>query len=145
MDEDQINECKKAFILHDVNGDGTINTKELAAVIHTLGRYTNDADLQLMIKDADPEDNGTIDLKSFLKMMKSQFRAFESDDELRALFRVFDKDGNGFISAAELRHVMASLGEKLTDLEIDEMIVEGDVDGDGQVNFEDFVQMVTDM
>ena len=51
-------------------------------------------------------------------------------------FRVFDKDGNGFISAAELRHVMTNLGEKLTDEEVDEMIREADIDGDGQVNYE---------
>ena len=31
---------------------------------------------------------------------------------------MFDKDGNGFISAAELRHVMTNLGEKLTDEEV---------------------------
>lgn len=52
------------------------------------------------------------------------------------LLQVFDKDGNGFISAAELRHVMTNLGEKLTDEEVDEMIREADIDGDGQVNYE---------
>lgn len=46
------------------------------------------------------------------------------------------QDGNGYISAAELRHVMTNLGEKLTDEEVDEMIREADVDGDGQVNYE---------
>lgn len=46
------------------------------------------------------------------------------------------QDGNGFISAAELRHVMTNLGEKLTDEEVDEMIQEADTDGDGQVNYE---------
>ncbi|TNN66489.1 Fibrillin-1 [Liparis tanakae] len=45
-------------------------------------------------------------------------------------------DGNGYISAAELRHVMTNLGEKLTDEEVDEMIREADIDGDGQVNYE---------
>ena len=49
---------------------------------------------------------------------------------------MFDKDGNGFISASELRQVMANLGEKLTDEEVDEMIREADIDGDGQVNYE---------
>ena len=49
---------------------------------------------------------------------------------------VFDKDGNGYISAAELRHVMTNLGEKLTDEEVDEMIREADIDGDGQINYE---------
>ena len=48
----------------------------------------------------------------------------------------FFQDGNGFISAAELRHVMTNLGEKLTDEEVDEMIREADIDGDGQVNYE---------
>ena len=57
--------------------------------------------------------------------------------------RVFDKDGNGYISAAELRHVMTNLGEKLTDEEVDEMIREADIDGDGQVNYEEFVTMMT--
>ena len=55
---------------------------------------------------------------------------------------VFDRDGNGFISAAELRHVMTNLGEKLTDEEVDEMIREADVDGDGQINYEEFVKMM---
>lgn len=48
----------------------------------------------------------------------------------------------GFISAAELRHVMTNLGEKLTDEEVDEMIREADVDGDGQINYEEFVKMM---
>lgn len=58
----------------------------------------------------------------------------DSEEEIREAFRVFDKDGNGHISAPELRHVMANLGEKLTDEEIDEMIREADIDGDGQIN-----------
>ena len=49
--------------------------------------------------------------------------------------RVFDKDGDGYITAAELRHVMANLGEKLTDDEVEEMIREADQDGDGKVNY----------
>ena len=60
----------------------------------------------------------------------------DSEEEIKEAFRVFDKDGNGFISAAELRHVMTNLGEKLTDEEVDEMIREADVDGDGQVNYD---------
>jgi Ca2+-binding EF-hand superfamily protein len=50
------------------------------------------------------------------------------------LEQVFDRDNNGFISAAELRHVMTSIGEKLTDDEVDEMIREADQDGDGRID-----------
>ena len=56
-------------------------------------------------------------------------------------FKVFDKDGNAFISAAELKHAMSNLGEKLTDEEVDDMIREADIDGDGQINFEEFVKV----
>merc|ERR1711972_519613 len=67
----------------------------------------------------------------------SYMKDTDSEEEIREAFRVFDKDGNGFISAAELRHVMTNLGEKLTDEEVDEMIREADIDGDGQVNYEE--------
>merc|ERR1711982_88797 len=66
----------------------------------------------------------------------------DTEEELIEAFKVFDRDGNGFISAAELRHVMTNLGGKLTDEEVDEMIREADVDGDGQINYEEFVKMM---
>ena len=53
-----------------------------------------------------------------------------------------DTEGNGFISAAELRHIMTNLGEKLTDEEVDEMIRDADIDGDGQINYEEFVKVM---
>ena len=68
--------------------------------------------------------------------MAKKMKDTDSEEEMKEAFRVFDKDGNGFISAAELRHVMTNLGEKLTDEEVDEMIREADTDGDGQVNYE---------
>lgn len=67
---------------------------------------------------------------------------FIIQEEILEAFKVFDKDGNGFISAAELRHIMTNLGEKLTDEEVDEMIREADIDGDGQINYEEFVKMM---
>lgn len=49
--------------------------------------------------------------------------------------RVFDKNGDGFITADELKKVMTNLGEKLSDEEIDDMIKEADLNGDGKVDF----------
>jgi len=74
-------------------------------------------------------------------MMARKMRDTDSEEEIKEAFKVFDKDGNGYISAAELRHVMTNLGEKLSDTEVDEMIREADVDGDGQINYEEFVKV----
>ena len=68
--------------------------------------------------------------------MAKMLKQGDSEEELLEAFKVFDKDGNGQISAAELRHVMTNLGEKLTDEQVDEMIKEADIDGDGHVNYE---------
>merc|ERR1712178_151444 len=54
----------------------------------------------------------------------------DTEEELIEAFKVFERDGNGFISAAELRHVMSNLGEKLSDEEVDEMIREAVTDSD---------------
>ncbi|CAO2626875.1 unnamed protein product, partial [Lemmus lemmus] len=138
LTEEQIAEFKEAFSLFDKDGDGTITTKELGTVMRSLGQNPTEAELQDMINevDADVPGNGTIDFPEFLTMMARKMKDTDSEEEIREAFRVFDKDGNGYISAAELRHVMTNLGEKLTDEEVDEMIREADIDGDGQVNYE---------
>ena len=69
-------------------------------------------------------------------MMGKKMKNSDTEDELRDAFKVFDKDGSGDISAAELRHVMTNLGEKLSDEEVDDMIREADIDGDGMINYE---------
>jgi len=73
-------------------------------------------------------------LPEFLTMMARKMKDTDSEEEIREAFKVFDRDNNGFISAAELRHVMTSIGEKLTDDEVDEMIREADQDGDGRID-----------
>uniref|UniRef100_A0A8C2H5F9 Calmodulin n=1 Tax=Cyprinus carpio TaxID=7962 RepID=A0A8C2H5F9_CYPCA len=135
---------KEAFSLFDKDGDGTITTKELGTVMRSLGQNPTEAELQDMINEVDADGNGTIDFPEFLTMMARKMKDTDSEEEIREAFRVFDKDGNGYISAAELRHVMTNLGEKLTDEEVDEMIREADIDGDGQVNYEgEFIVKLT--
>ena len=90
----------------------------------------------------DADGNGTIDFPEFLTLMARKMKDTDTEEELVEAFKVFDRDGNGLISAAELRHVMTNLGEKLTDEEVDEMIREADVDGDGHINYEEFVRMM---
>ena len=59
----------------------------------------------------DADGNGTIDFPEFLSLMARKMKDTDTEEELIEAFKVFDRDGNGFISAAELRHVMTNLGE----------------------------------
>ena len=134
---------------------GEITTKELGTVMRSLGQNPSESELQDMINEVDSDNNGTIDFPGmwyitkrlavssvltvllhteFLTMMARKMKDTDSEEEIREAFKVFDRDNNGFISAAELRHVMTSIGEKLTDDEVDEMIREADQDGDGRID-----------
>ena len=91
---------------------------------------------------ADEDGNGTIDFAEFIKMMPSQERDDNAEEEMLEAFRVFDTDGNGSITADELRQIFNNLGEKLTEEEIADMIEEADTDGDGEINYQEFVAMM---
>merc|ERR1719163_253562 len=66
-----------------------------------------------------------------------------TDEEIYEAFVAFDLDKNNFVGAAEIRHVLINIGESVTDEEVDEMIRMIDKDGDGQVGFDEFYEMVT--
>lgn len=142
MTEDQIAEFKEAFSLFDRDADGNITTKELGTVMRSLGQNPTEAELREMIREIDTDGNGMIDFPEFLTLMARKMKDTDTEEEIREAFKVFDKDGNGFISAVELRHIMTNLGEKLTDEEVDEMLTEADPDGDGQINYDEFVKVM---
>lgn len=111
--------------------------------MRSLGQNPTESELNDIIVKYDTDDNGSIDFTEFLTMMEQMLKQAETeDDEIREAFRVFDKNGDGFISAAELRHVMTRLGEKLTEDEVDEMIRGADLDNDGQIDWNEFIRMM---
>ncbi|TVT99350.1 hypothetical protein EJB05_55283 [Eragrostis curvula] len=133
---------QEAFSLFDKNGDGCITMEELAAVTRSLGLDPSDEELTDMMREVDTDGNGIIDFHEFLSLIARKMKDGDGDEELKEAFEVLDKDQNGFISPTELRTVMVSLGEKMTDEEVEQMIKEADTDGDGQVNYDEFVLMM---
>ncbi|KAK9315713.1 hypothetical protein V1522DRAFT_409271 [Lipomyces starkeyi] len=142
LTEEQINEFKEAFSLFDKNNDGQITTKELGTVMRSLGQNPSEAELADMINEVDVDNDGTIDFPEFLTMMARKMKDTDSEEEIKEAFRVFDRDNNGYISATELRHVMTSIGERLTDEEVDLMIKEADTNNDGRIDYNEFVQLM---
>ncbi|BEI85296.1 hypothetical protein CcaverHIS002_0506970 [Cutaneotrichosporon cavernicola] len=142
LTKEQIAEFKEAFSLFDKDGDGTITTKELGTVMRSLGQNPTQAELEDMINEVDADGNNSIDFAEFMTLMARKMHDTDSEEEIREAFKVFDKNNDGHISAAELKHVMTNLGEKLSDDEITQMIREADKDGDGMIDYNEFVSMM---
>nr|CAI5831610.1 unnamed protein product [Callosobruchus analis] len=143
LSEEQVAEFKEAFMLFDKDEDGTITVAELGVVMRSLGQRPTETELRDMVNQVDSDGNGTIEFNEFLQMMSKKMKDADGEEELREAFRVFDKNNDGLISSNELRHVMTSLGERLSEEEVDDMIKEADLDGDGQVNYEGMVYVRT--
>ena len=139
---EQIAEFKEAFSLFDKEGDGTITTNEIGSVMRFLGKKPTEAELQEMTSEIGTDGNGTIDFYEFLSLMVNKTRYEDTEEELIKAFKVFDRDGNGVISAKEVRQVMTGLGKNLTDQEVNDMIRESELDGNGRINYTEFVKMI---
>ena len=140
--ESRLREYRDAFELFDKDKDGTITAKELANVMKSLNQDPSEQELNEMIAEVDIDGNGNIDFEEFVTLMNRRSKETDTEEEVINAFKVFDKDGQGLISSTELRHIMTTLGDKLADDEVDEMIREADVDGDGFINYEEFVRMM---
>ncbi|XP_003745544.1 myosin-2 essential light chain [Galendromus occidentalis] len=146
--EDLVGDYQEAFNLFDSRGDGKINVSQLGDVLRALGQNPTEADVVKFTSQASggnskDKDNARISFDEFLPILAAISKARPSDtpeDFIEGL-RHFDKDGNGFISSAELRHLLTTLGEKLSDDEV-EQLLNGQEDLHGNVNYEDFVRMV---
>lgn len=135
----QLDELKEAFVIFDRDNDNKINMQELATVMRSIGFSPTQADLQAIQQEY---GNRLLDIGEVQNVISRRAPPPETEDSVRDAFRIFDKDGTGYVSASELRHVLTHLGEKLSDEEVDEMIREADITGDGQVNYDHFVNIL---
>ncbi|CAN6309590.1 unnamed protein product [Urochloa humidicola] len=138
----QIAAMEEAFAFFDKNGDGLITIEELRVVLESLGQNNTTCELQCMIAEVDADGDGAINFSEFLKLMEFKPNDTDSEEELKVAFRMLDMDEDGFISEAELCHIMYNLGCNLNGDEVRAMMREADTDGDGRVSYEDFKQIM---
>jgi len=132
------------FRLFDKDKSGFITRKELSSVLRDLGVYkTTEAEeygVEAMFNMFDKSQDNRIDENEFLGMMAISMKLPMSTDQLTDAFHAFDADGDGTVDSHELKSALGNLGPKfLSDEECDELMTLVDLNGDGLLSIEEFV------
>nr|CAD7396204.1 unnamed protein product [Timema poppensis] len=136
---EQIALLKKAFDAFDHEKKGCIGTVMIGTILDMLGHKLDHDMLMDIIKEVDADGSGELEFDEFVTLA-GRFLVEEDAEamqqELREAFRLYDKEGDGYITTAVLREILKELDEKITNEELDMMIEEIDSDGSGTVDFD---------
>jgi len=131
----------RIFKAFDKNGDGKLSMEEVkTGYMEHYGRVMSDEDVEKMFKAVDSDNSGFIDYSEFVVAAMNE-KQLTSNDKLLAAFKMFDKDGSGLITAAEIKEVLG-FGGNLDNAAIDAIIKQCEENGDGEISFEEFVAMM---
>lgn len=136
-------EAKEIFNLYDDDCEGKIDGTYLGSVARALGLKPTEAQVAKAAGGTFKKGEKKFTLEEFLPIYEALTKEKEQGtfaDFMEGL-RVFDKDETGKILAAELRHILLALGERLTHDEVDE-IMQGAEDGEGMINYQAFIKKV---
>jgi len=142
LSQEEIDVYQRAFDAFDTDKTGDITVEELGELFRNLRQNPGTTELQDIISEFDTDRNGTVSFAEFIDMMTRKTSNTDVEAEMKAAFDVFDSDHCGFISADELKTVMSTIGEKLTDSEFEEIIKEADTNCDGKISYEEFVSII---
>ncbi|XP_070584315.1 calcium-binding protein 4 [Erythrolamprus reginae] len=144
----ELDELLDAFKEFDTDQDGFLSYKDLGDCMRTMGYMPTEMELLEVSQHIKMRMGGRIDFEEFVEMMRPKLLEETAHmvgvRELKIAFREFDTDGDGAISSLELRQaVTALLGEQLNAQELDEILQDVDLNGDGKVDFDEFVMMLS--
>ncbi len=142
LTDQQIIEFREAFQAFDKDGNGSISTKELGTVMRSLGQNLSEAAIKQMIEIVDEDKSGTIDFKEFLNLMARNMKIVNKEEELLDALNTLDQDGSGKISKYKLRNIILKTDKKMTGEEIEEIIKTFDMDEEGNIDVQDFIQIL---
>ena len=139
LSNETIAQYREVFTLFDRDGDGLITPKELVNVLKDFGLDPTENEMLSLIKRVEIDSDSVIDFDEFLSLMTSKAgeegKEDDEDEELREAFKMFDRDGNGFLDMAELEDLFTNLNEKLTQQEFQSAVKLIDIDGDGRIDY----------
>lgn len=142
LTEEQVAEFREAFKIFDKDGDGKIDRTELGTVMRALGQNPTQREIDDLVNEIDQNNDSVINFAEFLTMMARQVKEQDVEAEILEAFKVFDADGDGKISQAELIRVLTTIGEKLSEEEAKQMLEAADTDSDGQIDIEEFARVL---
>ncbi|SPO22796.1 probable CDC31 - spindle pole body component, centrin [Ustilago trichophora] len=144
LTDEQRQEIKEAFELFDTDKDGAIDYHELKVAMRALGFDLKKAEVLKLLRDHDKTNSGLLEWEEFNKIMSEKIASRDPMEEIRKAFALFDDDATGKISLRNLKRVAKELGETLDDDELQAMIEEFDLDQDGEINENEFIQIMMD-
>ncbi|XP_011503830.1 PREDICTED: calmodulin-like protein 11 isoform X1 [Ceratosolen solmsi marchali] len=146
LTKDQIALLKKAFNAFDHEKKGCIGTDMVGTILSMLGYDLTESTLQEIIAEVDEDGSGQLEFEEFCTL-SARFLVEEDTEamqqELREAFRLYDKEGNGYITTEVFRDILHELDDKLSPEELDLMIEEIDADGSGTLDFDEFMEVMT--
>lgn len=141
---DQLNQLRDIFARFDMDSDGSLTILELAALLRSLGLKPSGDQIHVLLANMDANGNGAVEFDELVNAILPDMdeTILINQEQLLEIFRAFDRDGNGYITAAELAGSMAKMGQPLTYKELTEMIKEADTNGDGVISFNEFAAVM---
>ncbi|XP_041029823.1 calcium-binding protein 2-like [Carcharodon carcharias] len=145
---EELEEISEAFKEFDTDQDGYISYKDLGECMRTMGYMPTEMELLEVSQQIKMRLGGRLGLEDFVELMAPKLLQETAHmvgvRELKFAFKEFDSDGDGLICISELeRAINHLLGEKLQRKEIEEMLRDIDLNGDRQVDFDEFVMMLS--